>query len=355
MTILRRLILSVGVFTALACGGAAPSADRKDSVDPAFDIYARPGQLVTLPDKRRINLRCSGRGPVTVLLESGLGFPSYSWRKVQPSVARFTRVCSYDRAGLGFSDPGPSPRTAAAITNDLIALIDMKILHSPLVVVGSSMGGQSARLLAFRRPEAVAGLVLVDPYVEGQSARFAAIVPSIASEAAAAQRSDKDCLALLQRRAVTAEEAETRGCIDGPPPRASPHLLRVIRAQRLDPATAATVYSETVSLDGANETELAAPQHNLGAIPILVLTAGADFAEYGPVDASRLLGVHRDGHRAMAALSSDGVERPVSGADHVIQSSNPEVVTAAIREIVACARRNASPVRQSPGKCLKNS
>lgn len=355
MTILLRPRMAASLLIVLVCGGAAAGTGGKTTSDPAFDVYAKPGRRVALPDRRRINLRCSGRGPTTVLLESGLGFPSYSWRKVQPSVARFTRVCSYDRAGLGFSDPGPLPRTTTAITGDLIALIDMQRLRPPLVVVGSSMGGQVARLLAFRRPGQVAGLILVDPYVEGQAAQFAALVPTIADELEATRRSDEICLDLLKRRALSAVQAEKRGCIDGPLPNASPELAQVIRNQRLAPSTAASVYSEAKSLDGANENELATARRDLGAMPILVLTAGKDFEEYGPINAPHLLALHRDGHRAMAALSSDGAERLVASADHVIQASNPLMVITAIREIVTCARRNASRVRPSPRKCLKNS
>lgn len=344
-------IAAILLSLAWASGGSA----QNPRVEKSFDRYAQPGRLVRLPDGRRINLRCSGAGPITVVLEAGLGFPSYSWREVQPAVARFTRVCSYDRAGLGFSDPGPMPRTAAAITDDLARLIDQDSLRPPLVMVGSSMGGQSARLLAFRRPGQVAGIVLVDPYVEGESQRFATIVPSIADEALSAHRSDVECLTLLQRRALSVEQAEKRGCISGPLPLASPRLLRVIRSQRLNPATAATVYSEIISLESANDGEMIKARRPLGTIPILVLTAGGDFAEYGAQNAPRLLDIQRDGHRAMAALSSNGVERLVPDADHVIQASHPEAVIAAIREVLGCARRIASSKRPAGTQCPNSS
>src|SRR5687767_4516826 len=69
----------------------------------------KPGRLVTLPEGRAINLRCSGRGSPTVILEAGFGANAAAWSKVQPQLARATKVCAYDRAGSGFSDPGPLP------------------------------------------------------------------------------------------------------------------------------------------------------------------------------------------------------------------------------------------------------
>lgn len=101
--------------------------------------------------------------------ESGLGFPSYGWRKVQPALERLTRTCSYDRAGLGFSDPGPLPRSADAVADDLPAMLLTAGLRPPYLLVANSPGSQPSRLLAFRHRDEVGGMVLVDPYVEGQN------------------------------------------------------------------------------------------------------------------------------------------------------------------------------------------
>ncbi|MDZ4371001.1 MAG: alpha/beta fold hydrolase, partial [Phenylobacterium sp.] len=130
----------------------------------------RSGLIATLPDGRSLNLRCSGRGSPVVILESGFGAGSTAWTKVQPLIARTTRVCAYDRAGYGFSDPGPEPRDGAAIARDLDAALDAAGVHGPYVVTAHSAGALYARLFAARRLGEVKGLVLVDPTVERQVA-----------------------------------------------------------------------------------------------------------------------------------------------------------------------------------------
>ena len=322
-----------------------PAATAVAEVEPGYDIYARPGAMVAISPDRRLNLRCTGKGPMTVILESGLGFPSFSWRKVQPVVARTSRVCSYDRAGLGFSDPGPLPRSAAAIVGDLEKLVRNGGLKPPFVLVGSSLGSQPVRLFAFRHLEQVAGIVLVDPYVEGQNRRYAAIEPRFAKEDADYAINERRCLALLERRALTAEMAENQHCIGSADPSFSPTLLRIVRQQRLNPATARTVFSESQSLETLSEVEIRRETRSLGDMAIIVLTAEAGFADTQPFY-QLLLAEQRRLHKTLAALSTRGEERLVSGADHVIQASHPMAVVDAIAEIIARAKaaKSATPL-----------
>src|SRR6267378_2819434 len=87
---------------------------------------------------RTLNIYCSGEGSPTVILEGAIG---YEWTPIQPEIAKFTRVCWYDRAGHGWSDPGPSPRTSAALANDLHELLRAAKVQPPYVLVGASFGG----------------------------------------------------------------------------------------------------------------------------------------------------------------------------------------------------------------------
>ncbi|HEY8287752.1 MAG TPA: alpha/beta fold hydrolase, partial [Acetobacteraceae bacterium] len=137
---------------------ASPAAPTKMP-----DSYAKPGRQVAIGQGRHLNLRCSGSGPVTVLLESGSHADSTSWFRVQPLLAAQARVCSYDRAGYGFSDEGPLPRGLDADVADLHALIEAAHLHTPLVLVGHSLGSNIVRRYAGAHPGDVAGMVLVDP------------------------------------------------------------------------------------------------------------------------------------------------------------------------------------------------
>jgi pimeloyl-ACP methyl ester carboxylesterase len=124
--------------------------------------FAPPGRLIDVGGFR-LHLNCSGQGNPTVILESALGGSSLSWSLVQPPVARFGHVCSYDRAGFGWSDAGPLPRTASRIAEELRTLLDRGSVAPPFVLVGHSFGGLVMCIFARRYSRDVSGLVLVDP------------------------------------------------------------------------------------------------------------------------------------------------------------------------------------------------
>lgn len=120
-----------------------------------------PGQLVDVGGYK-MHIDCIGQGSPTVILDSGLGDSYISWHKVQPQIAQFVRVCSYDRAGLGYSDSGPHPRTSKDIAGELRTLLHNAGIAPPYILVGHSMGGYDVRLYASLYRGEVAGMVLVD-------------------------------------------------------------------------------------------------------------------------------------------------------------------------------------------------
>ena len=136
------------------------TSERRDLQD-----HPPPGDLTDI-GTHRLHMHCVGSGSPAVILEAGLGNSSLHWVKVQPAIGRFTRVCSYDRGGLGHSEAGPFPRTGAQIVSELEELILAKELQAPFVLVGHSNGALYMRLLASRHPDWAAGLVLVDPSPE---------------------------------------------------------------------------------------------------------------------------------------------------------------------------------------------
>jgi pimeloyl-ACP methyl ester carboxylesterase len=119
----------------------------------------------------RMNIDCSGQGSPTVVLETGSGGPSVDWLMVQPEVAKFARVCSYDRAGYGWSDSGPEPRSSLQIAHELKQLLEAAGEKGPYVLVGHSMGGYDIRVYTGQYPNDVAGIVLVDASHEDQELR----------------------------------------------------------------------------------------------------------------------------------------------------------------------------------------
>jgi pimeloyl-ACP methyl ester carboxylesterase len=126
------------------------------------NLISAPGTLVDVGGSK-LHLACAGEGSPTVVLEAALGASSVSWSLVQPEVARVTRVCSYDRAGFGWSEAGPQPRTARRIATELHVLLERAGIAPPYVLVGHSYGGVVARVFAHNYRTEVAGLVFVDP------------------------------------------------------------------------------------------------------------------------------------------------------------------------------------------------
>lgn len=126
------------------------------------------GKLVQVGDQR-LHVHCTGQGSPTVVVDAGAGDWSLGWMLVQPLVAEFTEICTYDRAGLGWSDAGAKPRDSPRMANGLHRLLSSAEIPAPLVLVGNSLGGQNVRMYASQHPEQVAALVLVDVPPDPQS------------------------------------------------------------------------------------------------------------------------------------------------------------------------------------------
>jgi len=148
-------------------------------------LTACSSSLLVTPSSSRLvnvggyemNLNCMGTGTPTVIMEAGYNDVSETWSLVQPEVASITRACSYDRAGLGKSDPGPEPRDSYQIVKELHILLANAGIEEPYVLVGHSLGGMYMRLYADYYQEEVAGLVLVDSAHIDDSERCAAVLP----------------------------------------------------------------------------------------------------------------------------------------------------------------------------------
>lgn len=122
-----------------------------------------PGRLVDVGDGINMHIYCTGEGSPTVVLDAGLNGGTMSWASVQEQVSNHTRVCSYDRAGMSWSEPGPKPRTYMKIADELHALLQTAGEEGPYVLVGHSVGAHTVRFFMQNHPTDVAGIVLVDP------------------------------------------------------------------------------------------------------------------------------------------------------------------------------------------------
>jgi pimeloyl-ACP methyl ester carboxylesterase len=130
--------------------------------------YPPPGQLVNVGD-HRLHIHCIGKGSPTVVMEAGMSGWSVDWMLVQPEIAKTTRVCTYDRAGYGWSDTGPQPRDSQQVSSELHALLLHAGIEGKYVLVGHSLGGLFVQTHAKRYPKEIAGLVLVDSVHPEQS------------------------------------------------------------------------------------------------------------------------------------------------------------------------------------------
>ena len=135
-----------------------------------------PGRLVDVGGYR-LHIHCTGHGGPTVLLEAGLGGMSLEWSEIQDDLSHEFRVCSYDRAGYGWSDPGPAPRTSLQIAVELERLLDGAGERPPYILVAHSFGGYPAQVFVRRHPAEVAGLVLLDASHPHQFAAFDGVLP----------------------------------------------------------------------------------------------------------------------------------------------------------------------------------
>ena len=159
---MRRIGLAlVGLIVALLALAVAGAIYQAIATERAERAYPPPGEMVDVGGYS-LHINCVGRGSPTVLLDGGLGEWSAQWVLVKQGVSDTTRVCAYDRAGMGWSEMGPEPRDARQITGELHALLEGAGIEGPYVLVGHSFGGLYLQTYAARYPDEVAGMALVD-------------------------------------------------------------------------------------------------------------------------------------------------------------------------------------------------
>jgi pimeloyl-ACP methyl ester carboxylesterase len=302
------------ILVLFALGGGYEAIGR--STAPAV---AMRGQLVDV-GPYRLHLECTGsRGP-TVVLEPGGGGSAATMGWIAPAVARDSRVCVYDRAGRGWSDPAASPPDGAQIATDLHTLLDRAHVPGPYVLAGHSFGGLYVRTYAAKYPEQVAGLVLVD----STAAHSTPVSPQEASSYSVLKHLSS-LVATTSRLGVGRLIANTS-------------FSKLPLTYRDDARTTAATGMEMGGfLDEfgvANRSEAEAGQlRSLGAKPLVVLTAERGNAKGWMADQNKTV-----------TLSNNSVHRVVPGATHDSLVDNPHhaaAVTRAIHDVVASARTGA--------------
>jgi pimeloyl-ACP methyl ester carboxylesterase len=337
------LLAVISAAAAAAQGAAPPQAEAPEQVAP----YLTPQRLVRIAEGRTINLVCLGQGAPTVVLTAGLGNWSQAWYRIQGSLSRRTRVCSWDPAGSGFSSPSPEPQDAVHETEDLEEALKGASLDGPYVMVAHSAGAYIALRFDDQHPTAVVGTVLVDPSIPDQDAVRKQVAPKFAAfgnggpMADAARR--RKCAAEFQSAALKPGMPEFDRCTGSLPlPEAFSSLT--VRLAQLD-TDPARLLTQASALENAfkNGIEAINPQRRYGDMPLIVLSSGShplppnlpsDVSQQMPLYFQALL----SGHDAYAALSTRGRRQLVPDSGHFIQLENPAVVLAAIDSVLADSR-----------------
>ncbi len=316
----QRLARGLMALAVLALGVATSSmafetfAARSDA-----DTYPAPGRLVDVGGFR-LHINCIGAGSPTVVLDAGLGGSSLDWSLVQPELGATTRVCAYDRAGMGWSDPGLLARTPEQIAEELHTLLVNADVPGPYVLVGHSLSGKYARLFALDYRLETAGLVLVDArseYVDDRTTplenrAFLKAVESQGRQYAMARRFGIARLFGAELAGTSANPAETRG-------------LMALLATRQNAINATD--GEALAR-AANDAELRA-EPAMGSLPLIVLVSDQSIANVPH---------WAEAQRRQAGRSSEGRMVIASESSHAVHLDRPDLVIGSVREVVASAR-----------------
>jgi pimeloyl-ACP methyl ester carboxylesterase len=332
-----RHLLSIFVGLTVLAGSGPARAQQA--------VPAAPGRLIDLGGYR-LHLNCTGRGKPTVVLSAGAGDFSFDWALVQPELARFTRVCSYDRSGEAWSDLGPKPRTADQEVFDLERLLARGGQRGPYVLVGQSLGGMVARLFASAYPRETAGLVLVDAFSEDAQLSMNGKLVRVRETARDRQVPDPHLRADAADRLTGDEKRAIQDFMTtvGKPTIEAPfdRLPASVQTDRLWALSLPGHYAGgddyLAEIAARLHAEAEATSHPLGDLPVIVLTRTRD--EYPPDQVAVLSREHREQQQRLASLSSRDTLIVVPDAGHHIQLDQPAAVVDAIHSLVEDLRRH---------------
>jgi pimeloyl-ACP methyl ester carboxylesterase len=317
----RALLWLVVALLALVVAGAIYQAIATERAERA---YPPPGEMVDVGGYS-LHINCVGQGSPTVVLDAGSGGMSADWVWVQREVSDTTRVCAYDRAGMGWSEIGPEPRDAKQITGELHTLLSKAGIEGPYALVGHSFGGLYMQTYAARYPDEVAGVSLVESsHPEQFSYR------PVARDSYEPQKQIFAVASLLARIGVV------RLLFKLSP---APHELPQQQRAQIDALSPSTRQVSTYALELRATPQTTTQTRNLRSLgdkPLAVVSAGTQEPEW--------LELQDD----LATLSSNSMHRAVEGATHtslVYEQSDAQATSAAIVEVVA-AVRNDRPLAQ---------
>lgn len=289
------------------------------------DRYPARGQLVDIGGYQ-LHISCVGEGSPTVVLDAGLGGFSLDWSLVQPELAATTRVCAYDRAGYGWSDPSPHARTPGQIVDELHTLLVDAGIQGPYVLVGHSAAGKHVRLYANKYPQDVVGMVLIDARHESVDTNRSP--EALAAEHKQQQRFQRMIWAAARIGLVRAFWAAAWPQVFPTTQNLSTETRAEIGVLQARSHQVKTVLREDALLTHDN-AELSSAT-SLGSLPLIVLAAEQN-VEHDPL--------WLPAQQELARLSSNAKLVVVDGSSHYIHWDQPALVRDAVRQVVQAARK----------------
>lgn len=298
-----------------------------------------PGQMVDIGG-RRLHLHCSGEGSPTVVLVPGAGAYSFDWALVQMGIEPTTRVCSYDRAGLAWSDPGPADETVEQTTGDLHLLLRSAGEPAPFVLVGASIGGVFVRAFQHTYPEYVAALVFAN-----SAHRLGKVVPGgggLLWDLSEAQiRSAYPLPASVTRGPRPARTGEPFDRL--PPELQAVRLAFDVRRweswNRADAGPEADLSWRKELLRELDQSCSGAPEHPLGDLPVLVVSndpSASELARQGKLD--RPFCDRSDAADGLELLSSNSLYILAEESGHEVHLYQPELLVPALERVIRAVR-----------------
>lgn len=291
--------------------------------------YPPQGQMVEV-DGHKMHIHCLGEGSPTVILAAGLDDFSIFWSQVQPEVAKVTRVCSYDRAGLGWSESGPDPRTSETMVKELHSLLVNSRVDAPYVLVGHSFGGALMRLYAHSYPDEVIGVVLVDAAPDELFVRIPLWRNAIAGKLRLYRTlAPLSSFGLL---AFTPGNVPNRGMPDD--------VLAQYRAIAVSTKYFQTGVAENEAFEN-NLAEVHAANVSLGDMPLIVISRGYwdPMPGFSDAENQQAWQIWQEMQVELLSLSSNSRQIIATESEHNIQLQQPELVIDVIIDVVEVVRK----------------
>lgn len=293
--------------------------------------YQPPGQMVDVGGYK-LHIDCLGEGSPTVIMDAGNGEDSLDWSLVQPEVAKFARVCAYDRPGYGWSDLSPLPREPESNVKELHTLLNNAGIQGPYVLVAHSYGGLVTRLYAHTYPDEVIGMVLVDTPSDDLLTRLSPNDRAVFLNGVAQ--------GIQQMR--FGEALERIGILPLLPaivpvrPQLTPEMAGRERALIASNTKFFKAYTDELSGYDVSFAQMqAAHITTFGDIPLRVLSRGKPQDGFGE-DAEK---VWQQLQIEMASLSSNGKRIVAEQSGHFIQMEQPDLVIGAIQEVLSIVKK----------------